>query len=261
MARPAFTPTADRIYDALPQLYRAADEAGDDGGPNRWPLLRYVALLADQVDELAVLYDRIALHDNGAGDWLSDLTNPATADADWLQWLGELAGLGLRPIGSGAAESFNQLVVDYPTFTDLGADNASFAIVRRHASAVPGGAGPDTLRVALLDLTDGRWAGSTGAWERLIQPYLTGAARVVHERIKDGDPWHLHLVTYAPETPSEAVVAAVIADAAKAAGLTVTYERRLFSTFDAVADHYATFTALEADLATFDDLHAWLPPP
>src|SRR6059058_2762145 len=111
--RPATSPTTDRLFDGLPEVYRAADQALDDGGPNAWPFLRFLSLLADQADEVAAIIDRAALHDY--------------ADAAWLPWQAQLAGLGLR-VGSGSAETFDQLVVDYASFSALAADNTSFAL-------------------------------------------------------------------------------------------------------------------------------------
>lgn len=258
MARPAVSAFTARWWEALPAVYRDADEDQADG-VNGWPLERFLSLLGDQAGEIETLYDRIALHDDGTGDWVSDLANPATADAAWLAWLAQIAGLGLH-VGSGTAETFDQLVVDYATFAAMAADNANFTALRHHAATVAGGeSGPDAARTALLDTTGARHAGSTGAWERLIAPYLTGAARVLHFRVYGGEPWALRLETYAAETPSPAVVAAVVDQAVKAAGLVVTYATRAGSSFDEVADGFADFAEIWASLPTFNDLTTWLP--
>lgn len=255
-APPAVAAFTRRWFDDLPEVYRAADEA--DPSVDGWPLLRYLSLLGDQADELSTLVDRFALHDDGAGDWTSDLSNPATADAAWLPWLAQMAGIGLD-VGSGSAETFLQLLVDYPTFAALAADNVTFTEVRRHAERVPGGAGPDALRSALLDSTGARHAASTGAWERLIRPHLTGAGRVLHFRVFGGNPWALRLETYRSETPNPTLLGAIIATAARAAGLTVTYAARSGASFDEVTATFATFDTVEADFASFSALTAWLP--
>lgn len=260
-AAPAVAPFTARWWADLPEMYRAADEADTGVG---WPLLRFMSLLGDQAGEIAALRDRFALHpdpNNPAGPWISDLSNPATADAAWLPWMAQLAGVGGLEAGPGTAETFAQLIIDYPTFADLAAGNASFAMVRHHAAEVTtgGGSSPEGLRATLLDTTGARFAGSTGAWERLIAPLLTGDRRVLHRRIFGGDPWHLQLETYVIETPDPAVVGALIDLAAKAAGLTVTYATRTGSSFADVVDGFATFADVIAGLPTFADLTSWVP--
>lgn len=259
MARPDTTATTERLWGALPQLYRDADEAQGDG-VDGWPLLRYVSLLGDQADELAALYGRLALHDDGAGDWRSDLGDPEAADDVWLPWLASLAGLSLY-VGSGVGESFHQLVLDYATFDLMRADNATFDFVRLHAQFVPGALGPEALRLALLGVGGARFAGSTQAWEMLLEPYLVGYKWVLHDRIFGGDAWHLRLHTYAAETPDPTRLGLVIAAAARAAGLLVDYEVRAGSSFDQIVAGWATFAAITAGLPTFDALTAWVPPP
>lgn len=258
MAAPAVADRTRKWWESLPELYRAADEA-QASGPNSYPLLRFLSLLGDQGDEIAALHARLELHDDGTGDWISDLGAPRYADASWLDWLAWLAGLGLT-VQSGSAETFLQLVIDYDSFAELAASNLTFGEVRQHAVLVPGGEqGPEVIRAALLDLTGHRHAGSTGAWERLIRPYLTGAQRVLHLRIFEGDPWHLQLVTYSRETPKPSLVAAVIARAAKASGLTVTYTTRSGASFDEVTVGFDDFDDIVATIPSFGDLAEWLP--
>lgn len=257
MAVPVVEPFTARWWEQLPAVYRAGDEAQADG-PSSYPLLRFLSLLGDQAAEVDTLYDRIALHDDGSGDWVSDLADPRFADPGWLNWLAQMAGLGLH-VGSGSGESFAQLVIDYPTFGALAAANATFELVRHHGAQVAGGGGPDAARTALLDTTGARHAGSTGAWERLITPYLVGAKRVLHKRIFGGDAWHLRLETYGSETPSPAVVGAVIAAVAHAAGLTVSYATRSGASFTEVTAGFDDFAEIVADLPTFDALSVWLP--
>lgn len=226
MARPAVAEFTDRWFDALPAVYRSADEA-QDGGADGYPLLRFLSLLGDQAGEVETLVDRIALHDDGTGDWRSDLANPAAADDAWLAWIAQMVGLGLH-VGSAAGETFDRLIIDYPTFDDLLADNPTFTAVRHHSAIVSGGeSGPELVRSLLLDTVAARLATSTLAWDRLLEPYLTGTKTVTHRRVYGGDPWHLRLETLAEETPQPAVVAAVVNSAPWAAGLVVSYHLRV----------------------------------
>jgi hypothetical protein len=91
MAAPAVAEFTRRLWDDLPHLYRAAD--ADQPAPNDFPLLRFLSLLGDQADELATIYGRLALHDDGTGDWISDLATPALVDDNWLEWLALLVGV------------------------------------------------------------------------------------------------------------------------------------------------------------------------
>lgn len=65
-----------------------------------YPLLRFLSLVGDQLDELAELVDRIDYRDEselGTPGDTSDLVNPATADPAWLPWLAQLVG---TPLGA-----------------------------------------------------------------------------------------------------------------------------------------------------------------
>lgn len=257
MTAPTVAPWTQRWWDRLPELYRAADEA-QAAGPNGFPLLRYLSLIGDQAGELEALTDRIKLHRNGDGVWLSDLGDPETADDAWLPWMAQLVGIDVT-LGSALAESYAQLVVDYPHYSNLYAGNVNYAELRQHGSAVGAGVGPDQLRQAIRDATLGRLVTSTGAWDRLIQPYLTGLKRVLHQRVYAGDAWHLQLETYASETPNPVVLGAVIARTTHAAGLLVTYATRTGSSYSEVPTHYATYTAVKAAFATYSALAVWIP--
>lgn len=81
---------ADRtlaLYGRLPEAYRDAD-AGLD-----YPLLRYLSLLADQLDPIDVIADRIDYDADEGGT--SDLVDADTANAGWLPWLAQLLGVRL----------------------------------------------------------------------------------------------------------------------------------------------------------------------
>lgn len=97
---PAVGTFTRRLYDRLPELYRAADEALDDG-PDAYPLLRFLALLGDQADELEQLVDRIDRvrpEEGGDPGDTSDLVDPVTADAGWLDWLAQLVAVDLTGV-------------------------------------------------------------------------------------------------------------------------------------------------------------------
>jgi hypothetical protein len=84
MARPDASDFTDRLYDRLPELYKAADEADGD-----YPLLRYLSLLGDQAGEVETLLDRV--DPDVAG--VSELLDADLADAAWLDWLAQVVGV------------------------------------------------------------------------------------------------------------------------------------------------------------------------
>lgn len=105
MARPDVSATTERIYAALPQEERNADEDQADGA-NGYPQLRYLSLLGDQAGELEVLLDRfnfVAPRDGGAAGDTSDLADPATADVAWLAWLAMHPGVDVAAMTPGEA--------------------------------------------------------------------------------------------------------------------------------------------------------------
>ncbi|WP_288797829.1 phage tail protein [uncultured Arsenicicoccus sp.] len=80
-----------RVYDTLPDLYPDAD--AEQTPP--WPLLRYLSLIGDQLDEVTALLDRVdarGVDEGGDGTDTSALFDPAKADAAWLPWLVTMTG-------------------------------------------------------------------------------------------------------------------------------------------------------------------------
>lgn len=112
--RPAVGPFTDTLYRRLPELYRDADDAQDEGRSN-YPLLRYLSLVGDQLTQVAELlgrftYDPLDDRDNTDPPWqrfgsglfgddtygdndVADLVDPALADTAWLPWLAQLVGV------------------------------------------------------------------------------------------------------------------------------------------------------------------------
>lgn len=259
MSVPVVSEFTRRWFAGLPELYRAADEAQDyQGDDNGQPLLRYMSLIGDQAGEIETLVDRIALHESTDGVWWSDLANPDTADDAWLTWIAQLAGIQVA-LGSILAESYAQLIFDYTSYNDVRLGNLTYAQLRHHGSDVGAGTGPDQIRQILRDAALGRLMTSTGDWERILAPYLTGHKRVIHDRIYGGDPWHLHLETYSIETPSAAVITAVIERTPWAAGLVVSYHVRSGSSYGEVATGFATYGDLAAALPSYLALSHWIP--
>lgn len=241
-----------RAWRGLPELYRAADEErleGEDG----MPLLRFMSLLGDQAGELEDLLDRIASHLSPEGRWISELSDPATADAAWLGWLAQLAGIK-PPTVAGAGESYAQVILDLPTYGDVD-DLGTYAVLARYGQA--GGSGPEAVRALLLDAAATLRAGSTAAWDGIIQPWLTGTRTVLHDRHFGGDPWALRLRTYAAETPNPSVVAAVLAQARRPAGLDLTWE--LYGAeYSTIVEEFATYGDVD-DLPSYEALQAFTP--
>lgn len=125
MARPTFGDVTEETYAALPELYRNSDAAQPDG-PSNYPLLRYLAGILDQLDEVTDLmarfeagsldergdkpgnefgvtppWERYGSGTYGAGMYgdsdadPADLVDPYYADGAWLPWLAQLVGIEL----------------------------------------------------------------------------------------------------------------------------------------------------------------------
>lgn len=112
--RPTVGPFTEALYARLPELYRVADEAQDEGRSN-YPLLRYLSLVGDQLTRVADLlarltYEPLDERDNTDEPWdrygtglfgtgtygdvdIADLVDPHTADDAWLPWLAQLLGI------------------------------------------------------------------------------------------------------------------------------------------------------------------------
>lgn len=179
MAPPVVHPTTQRIYDRLPEHYRTAD--ADQVDPD-YPLLRFLALIGDQLGELEDLVDRVDYlppDEGGLPGDTSDLVDATTADAAWLPWLAQLVGAVLPPGLSEAAQR----------------DAVQFA---------PGG-----------------WRAATkGAIADAARTALTGTKYVVIRDHYTGDPWKVEVRTRTTETPSvPAVLAAIVDKGAKPAGV------------------------------------------
>lgn len=83
--------TTARLYDRLPAVYRDRDVTAGTG-PNVFPLLRWLGCLVDQAGQIEALIDRFS------PNLTSALTDPSTADVDWLPWLAQLVGVTLGPV-------------------------------------------------------------------------------------------------------------------------------------------------------------------
>jgi hypothetical protein len=212
VTRPAPSATTERLYAALPELYQAADaELGD--GDNGYPLLRFLSLLGDQLDDVEMLIARADYYspdDGGAPGDTSDLADPATADPAWLPWLAQLVGARL-PAGLTDAER----------------------------------------RAAVAGAVAGYFKGTKQGIEAAARAALTGTKYVRVIPLYAGDQWRLEVRTRTSETASTAAVAAAIVAAnAKPAGVELVataYE----ATWAQVEAAYPTWAALEANAPTW----------
>jgi hypothetical protein len=85
MAVPTVSDTTLGLYEEMPEHYRAADV------PLDYPLLRFLAAIGDQADEIV---RKLALLDAGA------MGDPANAPTEWIRWMAQFVALdttGLTP--------------------------------------------------------------------------------------------------------------------------------------------------------------------
>lgn len=186
--RPTVGPFTEAIYARLPEVYRDADAAQDEGSSN-YPLLRYLSLLADQLTAVVQLLGRLTYsplddRDNTDPPWdrygsgmfgddtygdldTADLVDPFNADAGWLPWLAQLVGVDLTNLDTTE---------------------------QRAAIASPSDA----------------WAhGTPPAIAKRVVPNLTGGQYVDVQPHHQGDPFTIAVITKADETAASSTWAQV----------------------------------------------------
>ena len=77
----------ERLYDRLPEVFRVEDEQAADSGVLKW----FLSGTGDQLTEVSDLLERF---DTNGPDELSELVDPAKADDAWLDYIGQLLGVG-----------------------------------------------------------------------------------------------------------------------------------------------------------------------
>lgn len=153
-----------RVYETLPDLYPDAD--AEQTPP--WPLLRYLSLVGDQLDEVTTILDRInarGVDEGGDGSDSSELFDPAKADVAWLPWLATMTG----------AETWDGM-------TD--ADR----------------------RATIAASVDGRRVGTRDRIANRARTALTNPDAPVRVKTRDGDRWTIVIGTPASVTPDKARV-------------------------------------------------------
>lgn len=118
------------------------------------------------------------------------------------------------------------------------------------------GAEPDVQRGQIRNAAGFR-RGTLQAMADSARARLTGQKRVLI-RERDGGAYQLIVITYAPETPNPAAVAAALL-AQKPAGIVMTYLVQAGQDYDTLAQRFATFDDVEAAYASFDDVRQDLP--
>lgn len=203
MARPAPSATTEAFYARLPGYLRDVDETQE--GPD-YPLLRYLSLLGDQLDEVIELIDRfdyVGDLDGGTPGDTSDLVDPSTADAGWLPWLAQAVGV------------------------ELGDESD-----------------PARRRVIIAGANDSHAAGSEGAMAAQVRALLTGTGYVsIADHY--GTDWTVGVITLTGEssstTPAEILAAAT---RAKPAGVVLVHEYGI--TWDELETSFPTWADLDA---------------
>lgn len=259
---PAVHPRTQRIYDRLPDLYRAADadQAGD------LPFLRFLSLLGDQAGALEDLYDRINYvppDEGGPEDGTSDLVDPARADGAWLTWLAQLVGITVARLTAERSynATYGTLKLLYPTTAAQHAAAATYAALQALTATATGG----DLSIAELRLlianSGARWtAGSTGSVRDFVAGYLTGDKRVGIVRDVGGDPQRVTVYTYAGQTADPFELAAAFARADLApAGTQVDVVTYPGATYGDLKAEFPTPAAMHATGMTYAQLHAYTP--
>lgn len=219
----AISPTAQRVWERLPRVYRIMDEQ------TGWQFKRYLSGLLTPLASIDELTERLRgnrpvgpaivpwdLDEEATARWTtartminSALTDPDLADPEWLAWLAQLVGATLDP-ASGLAE-------------------------RR-----------DTIRYA----TSGYRGGTTQALADAAKSALTGSRYVLVQPMTRGDGtvgsvWDVTLRTRTSETPDpQAVLDTVLRKGAKPAGVRL-WHASFGTSWDRIEALYPTWTDWE----------------
>jgi hypothetical protein len=179
MSEPIYDAVTERFYyRRLSQMYRDADAA------QGWPLKSWLSGILAQQQVAETLLDRFlyTTPDVGglAGD-TSDLVDPATADAAWLPWLGQLVGARLDT----SLPVADQRTAIAGAITGLRAGSKA-AIANAAKKNLTG-----TKTVSVVDhSTDTGSLGSGGQWDVLIVTVASetpmGTAQVIADVIAAG---------------------------------------------------------------------------
>lgn len=237
MTEPTYGTTTERIWRRLPEAYRNLDARND------WHFKKLVSAIGDQqevvdlliarleyilpedrVDYYASLnqyntYQRPAGTEDPEYGWdpigeTSDLLDPRTADAGWLDYIAQLIGADLRSITDPDVKR-DALILNY-----LGYRAGSREALE------------DAVKRVL-----------TGTKYSRVYPHRDGAGGDVYSI---GTQWDILIVTRADESPSSAtIIAEVLSKGAKPAGVVLhhlTYEL----TWSILENDLTTWSAIEA---------------
>lgn len=180
MTAPAVHPTTTSTYELLPLAYRDADARLD------WPLLRWLSLLLDQIGDITDVIDAIDVRtpdEGGAVGDASALTDPETAQEEWLPWLAQFVGIGLATPAGADLRGFGHGLFGSGYFGGVG--NPS---------------GIADLRTAIRTRTFAR--GTKATITAIAQRYLLPDSPVhITERV--GDRWHYSVHVYSSHVLDE----------------------------------------------------------
>lgn len=197
MAYP-FTPTpfTKQVYESLPEFYR------EDDAQYGYDLLRWLSLILDEGDDALQKFGRIRyvpVDDGGTPGDTSDLTDPDTANVEWLDWLAQLVGVALVP------EMTEEEKRDAIRYASSGWQSGTKTSVAAAAKSV---------------LTGSKYA---KVYDHSTDSSAIGAASV----------WDVLIVTRQSETPDPALVlATVVRKRAKPAGVVLWHKVYLSSWSD-----------------------------
>lgn len=207
MPEPSYSATTERLYGRLPDFMRAADSRND------WIMKRWISSIADSQGEVDVLLSRIDYwpvpHGGDPAD-TSDLVDARTADAEWLDWLGQLFGVRLYP---------------GMTITE-----------RRDAVAFASSGFRAGTKVGMADAAKSTLVGGRYAAVYDHSSYNVG----------DGGQWDVLVVTRSSETPDPTrVLRSIVRKRAKPAGVLL-WHRSYGTSWDVLEVTYPTWNDWDA---------------
>lgn len=257
MPRPEVSPTTERLFALLEPFRRAGDETLG------WPLLRFVSVPGDLLDEVRSLidaYDRKLPDEGGEPGDTSALVDPAIAAPEVLPWLAQFFGVNTAQAPPSFAGTYGLLSEQFPTYADLSGAAETYGDLENLTTERGEEVSTEDLRALLSHPGEGWRIASRNHLVMVVRRYLTGSQFVEVTPNYGGDRWEVRVRTFAAETPRPwALQPALERARAIPVGVNLVVEVLAGATYSQLASEWATYADLTASAMTYAELANHVP--